>query len=448
MKRNAASSLDKIQAIVNQCDRCGACLSVCPVYADNHRETAVARGKLATVRAMIEGGITADSKIVTAFEFCLLCKACTENCPSKVKTDEVMIEARQYTAEKLGRRIKHQFIAVLLGNNVLIRLTAGTLKLSRKAGLNGLLRSVVPIEHTKNHFQEMAMGPAAFPSFPELTRPKMPHHARIAYFQGCAMKMFFPAASQATMKLLNKTAEVITSESVCCGMPQLVHGMANQAYTLAKKNIVSFANVDRIITDCASCGSSLKEYGHRLAADPQWAERAQEFSQKVMGLSEYLYEIDYQPNRKSALKVTYHDPCHLVRGQGIKKQPRELLKRVAEYVEMPQADKCCGGAGTFYLDFPETAQNILAEKVKNIKGTDVDVVVTECPACLMQLAKGKQQSGYFEVMHISQVLGMEFSSTLEGGLTSNMCLSGKQVFSCQTHTNQLIICQKIISNNG
>lgn len=404
VKKNAASSLDKIQATVNQCDRCGACLTVCPVYAVTHRETAVARGKLATVRAMIEGGLTADSKIATAFEFCLLCKACTENCPSKVRTDEAMIEARQYTAEKLGRRIKHQLIAGLLGNNVLIGLATGTLKLSRKAGLNGLLRSLVPMEHTKSHFQEMAMGPAALPSLPEMTRPNMPQHARIAYFQGCAMKMFFPAASQATMKLLNKTAEVITTESVCCGMPQLVHGMANQAYALAKKNIISFANVDRIITDCASCGSSLKEYGHRLATDPKWAEQAREFSKKVMGLSEYLYEVGYHPTRKSALKVTYHDPCHLVRGQGIKKQPRELLKQVSEYVEMPQADKCCGGAGTFYLDFPEAAQKILTEKVKTIISTGVDIVVTECPACLMQLAKGEQQSGHFEVLHISQVL--------------------------------------------
>lgn len=404
VKKNVASSLDKIQATVNQCDRCGACLTVCPVYAVTQRETAVARGKLATVRAMIEGGLTADSRIAAAFEFCLLCKACTENCPSKVKTDEVMIEARQYTAEKLGRRVKHQLIAGFLGNNALISLAAGTLKLSRKTGLHGLLRSMVPLEHTQNHFQEMASGPAAFPPLPEMIRPDMPHHGKIAYFQGCAMKMFFPEASQATVKLLNKTTEVITLESACCGMPHLAHGMADQAQALAKKNIKSFANMDRIITDCASCGSSLKEYGHRLATDSLWAERAQEFSQKVMGLSEYLYDVGYQLNRKSTLKVTYHDPCHFVRGQGIKKQPRELLKRAAEFVEMPQADKCCGGAGTFYLDFPEAAQKILTEKVKNIESTDATVVVTECPACLMQLAKGEQQSGYFKVMHISQVL--------------------------------------------
>ena len=404
VKKNERVSLDKIQATVNQCDRCGACLTVCPVYDVTHRETAVARGKLATARAMIEGGLTADSRIAAAFEFCLLCKACTENCPSKVKTDEAMIEARQYTAEKLGRRAKHQLIAGFLGNNAFISLAAGTLKLSRKTGLNRLLRSMVPLEHTKKHFQEISAGPAAFPPLPEMTRPEMPHHGKIAYFQGCAMKMFFPAASQATVKLLNKTAEVITPESACCGMPHLAHGMADQAQALAKKNIESFANVDRIITDCASCGSSLKEYGHRLAADPLWAERAQEFSQKVMGLSEYLYEVGYQPNRKNALKVTYHDPCHLVRGQGIKKEPRDLLQRATEYVEMPQADKCCGGAGTFYLDFPEAAHKILTEKVKNIESTDADVVVTECPACLMQLAKGEQQSGHFKVMHISQVL--------------------------------------------
>jgi len=409
MKKKAIISLAKIQTSVNLCDRCGACLTVCPLYNLTHKETAVARGKLATVRALIEGGLTADSKIAAAFEFCLLCKACTEICPSKIKTDEAMIEARQYTAETLGRRAMHRLIGGFMGNNALIKLTAGTLKLSRKTGLSGLLRGVVPLEHTKSHYQEMLMGPATMPSIISTTSLEMPYlemppHAKIAYFQGCAMKLFFPAASQATVNLLKKTGEVVVPESACCGMPHLAHGMADQAKSLAKKNIESFADADWIITDCASCGSSLKEYGHRLSSDPLWAERAQEFCQKVMGLSEYLYKVGYQPKRDASLKVTYHDPCHLVRGQGIKKQPRELLQRAGEYVEMPQADTCCGGAGTFYLDFPEAAQKILNEKVNNIERTDAEVVVTECPACLMQLAKGEQQSGRFRVMHISQVL--------------------------------------------
>ncbi|MBP1759802.1 MAG: protein of unknown function cysteine-rich region domain protein [Firmicutes bacterium] len=399
-----ASTLGKIQATVNQCDRCGSCLTVCPVYNVTHRETAVARGKIATVRAMIEGGLASDSRIAEAFEFCLLCKACIENCPSKVKTDEAMIEARQYIAETLGRRVKHRLITAFLGNSTLIGMAAKTLKISRKTGINGLLRSVVPLENTKCYFREMASGPASLVPHQERTRPKMPHPGKIAYFQGCAMKMFFPAASQATVKLLNTTADVITTESVCCGIPHLTHGRTDYALALAKKNIEALANVDQIITDCASCSSSLKEYGHRLAADPLWAERAGEFCQKVMGLSEYLYEVGYQPNRKNNLKITYHDPCHLVRGQGIKKQPRELLKQVAEYVEMPQSDQCCGGAGTFYLDFPETAKNILTQKIKNIESTDADIVVTECPVCLMQLAKGEHKNTHFKAMHISQVL--------------------------------------------
>ncbi len=436
VRKETIMSLAKIQTAVNQCDRCGSCLTVCPLYRLTQRETAAARGKLATVRALIEGGLTADAKIARAFEFCLLCKACTEICPSKIKTDAAMIEARQYTAETLGRRAKQRLIAGFMGSNALIKFTAGTLKLSRKTGLSGLLRGVVPLEHTKKHYQEMLTGPAALPSVisttrsempepktktsqpqrpeSELPEPKMYHpdtpymgmtpHARIAYFQGCAMKLFFPEASHATVNVLRKTAEVVVPESVCCGMPHLAHGMADQAKALAKKNIEAFTEADWIITDCASCGSSLKEYGQRLAAEPLWAERAQMFSQKVMGLSEYLYKIGYQPNYNASLKVTYHDPCHLVRGQGIKKQPRELLQRAAEYVEMPQADTCCGGAGTFYLDFPETAQQVLKEKVYNIESTHAEVVVTECPSCLMQLAKGEQQSGRFKVMHISQVL--------------------------------------------
>lgn len=417
MKSATGNSLEKIKALVNQCDRCGACVNVCPLYNLNNREVSVARGKIALARALVEGGPDVSSLehrtpnyehripgIAKAFEFCLLCKACTDNCPSKVKTDEVMIEARQYVAEKLGRRTKHKLIAGFLGSKVLIGLASRTLHVSRKTGLSKLLRVVVPQEHTQGHYQAMAAGTAVFPPLSSVQGQELSRVLKIAYFQGCAMKMFFPDAAQASINLLAKTAELAVPASVCCGTPHLAHGMAEQAKTLARKNIELFADADLIVTDCASCGSSLKEYGHLLADDPEWSKKADEFSKKVMGLSEYLNQAGYRPERKTSVKITYHDPCHLGRGQGIKKQPRELLQLAAEYVELPQADKCCGGAGTFYLDFPDEAQQILAQKVKNIEKTGAEIVVTECPACMMQLAKGEQQSAKFKVMHISQVL--------------------------------------------
>lgn len=406
MKNATGNSLETIKALVNQCDRCGACVSVCPLYDLNNRESSVARGKIALARALVEGGLATNTEIAKTFEFCLLCKACTHNCPSKVKTDEVMIEARQYAAEKLGRRVKHKLISGFLGSNVLIGLVSLILHVSRKTGLSKLLRAIVPQEHTRGHFQEMAAGPAVFPPLSSAQRPgqELLRTRKIAYYQGCAMKLFFPDAAQASINLLSKTAEVVIPSSVCCGTPHLAHGLAEQAKVLAQKNIELFAEADVIVTDCASCGSSLKEYGHRLAEDLEWSGKAKQFSEKVMGLSEYFSKVGYQPEQKITTKITYHDPCHLVRGQGIKKQPRELLQLAAEYVELPQADKCCGGAGTFYLDFPNEAQQILAEKVGNIAKTGAEIVVTECPACMMQLAKGGQQSSKFKVMHISQVL--------------------------------------------
>ncbi|HUW65380.1 MAG TPA: (Fe-S)-binding protein [Spirochaetia bacterium] len=404
MKKDAADFLAKADALVNRCDRCGACLSVCPLYALSQREIASARGKISAVRGLLEGGLTTGSSIAKAFEFCLLCRACTEKCPSKIETDEVMVAARQYTAGKLGRKARHRLVAGLLGSNVLLSLVTGVLDLSRRAAMGRLSGTAGPLEPAGSHYREMLAGPASFPPLPAGPGAKMPQGGKIAYFRGCAMKIFFPAAAGATVNLLKKIAGVVVPAAVCCGSPHLAHGMLGQAMALARTNIERFGGAGLIVTDCASCGHSLKEYGHRLADDPRWADKAQEFSQKVMGLSEYLYHAGYRPGGRLPFKVTYHDPCHLGRGQGIKREPRELLRLAGNYVELPSADRCCGGAGTFHLDFPEEARRILNDKVADIAQTGAEVIVTECPACMMQLAKGEQQSGRFVVKYISQVL--------------------------------------------
>lgn len=404
MNKDAADFLTKAGALVNRCDRCGACLSVCPLYALSQREIASARGKISAVRGLLEGCLTDGPDIAKAFEFCLLCGACADKCPSKIETDEVMVAARQYMAAKLGRKVRHRLVAGLLGSNVLLSLVTGVLGLRQKAGMGRLYGTTGSPDPVWRHYREILAGPAAFSPLPARLGAQIPQGGRIAYFRGCAMKMFFPAAAKATIDLLKKTAEVALPAGVCCGSPHLAHGMLDQAMALARTNIERFAGVDLIVTDCASCGHSLKEYGHHLAGDPSWADKAREFSHKVMGLSEYLYQVGYRPQGSLPFKVTYHDPCHLGRGQGIKKEPRELLRLAADYVELPFADRCCGGAGTFYLDFPEEARRIQRDKMADIAQTGAEVVVTECPACMMQLAKGEQRSGRFVVLHISQVL--------------------------------------------
>jgi glycolate oxidase iron-sulfur subunit len=174
---------------------------------------------------------------------------------------------------------------------------------------------------------------------------------------------------------------------------------------LAKENIALFEEAEVVVTDCASCGGALKHLASHFQDDPLWQERAAAFSAKVLDLTEYLVRVGYRSPVKRDRTYTFHDPCHLVRGQGIKAQPRRLLEAAGAFVDMRESDTCCGGAGTFHMDHPEAAAAILARKRENIEATGADVVVTACPGCLIQLTRAAEASGgRFKAMHISQVI--------------------------------------------
>jgi glycolate oxidase iron-sulfur subunit len=162
------------------------------------------------------------------------------------------------------------------------------------------------------------------------------------------MEMMFPEAAAQTRSILATVGNLIPAvRNVCCGLPHLAHGLREDFLALARKNIGLFEQADIVVTDCASCGSTLKHLGSFFADDPVWRDRAAAFSAKVMDLTEYLAKVGYEPRRRTGAVFTYHDPCHLVRGQGIARQPRDLLKAAGSFIEMREADVCCGGAGSF-----------------------------------------------------------------------------------------------------
>jgi glycolate oxidase iron-sulfur subunit len=187
---------------------------------------------------------------------------------------------------------------------------------------------------------------------------------------------------------------VITPKEIeCCGMPARGFGRLDLVQTHARHNIAVYERleVDAIVTDCATCGSSLKEYGALLAGDPGWAPRAEAFCRKVRDISEFLAEIPLaQPKNKVRARVTYHDPCHLRRGQKIWKQPRMLLSRIdgVDLVELPEADWCCGSAGSQLITHYGTSSKVMNRKVENLCATGAQVVASGCPGCQMQLNSG------------------------------------------------------------
>ncbi|MDR3670749.1 MAG: (Fe-S)-binding protein [Holophaga sp.] len=402
VKRNL---LKEAKDLVAGCDRCGTCLTVCPLFKVQDLERVSARGKNAIARGLAEGGLELRPEVRTAVEFCLLCRACADACPNNVPTDEAMIRVRQFLTDAAGGpTARYVLLGGVLRSRRMVRLGSLSLGLLRRLGLARLVpASLVAREFRRDAFLAAFAGPAALGG--QAPASAAPLGRRVAYFQGCGMRLMFPDAARSTMALLCGIAPTAAPDNVCCGLPHLAHGMGDAFLQLAKENIALYEDADLVVTDCASCGSALKHLAAHFETDPEWRDRAVAFSAKVMDLTEYLVRAGYRAPVKRDLTFTFHDPCHLARGQGIRAQPRQLLAGAGTLVELNESDSCCGGAGTFHMDHPETAALILERKRKNIEQTGAQVVVTACPGCLVQLTRAAQASGgKFKAMHISQVI--------------------------------------------
>jgi glycolate oxidase iron-sulfur subunit len=244
----------------------------------------------------------------------------------------------------------------------------------------------------------------------------------IGFFLGCVMSLIFSDASRATIKLLTSLGyRVITPRNqVCCGAPNMLGGDLAGLQEAVRTNVAVFAgyDVDFIVTDCGGCGAELKKYGHHSEG-----EEAGEFSAKVRDISEVLalhadeLALLLQP---LPLKVTYHDPCHIAHCQGIRKEPRELLKLVPglEYRELEMADACCGSAGTYNIAKPEMADRILQRKLASIAASGAEVLITSNPGCLLQLKKGlAEELPGVKIMHLTEILSQSLKAPAAAAAT-------------------------------
>lgn len=422
---------DKLMPKIARCNRCGFCQEVCPTYQVTGEEFSVARGRIYLTRLALQGeiGIEAEPELTRYLNSCLLCKACVFACPSGVTTDEIVSGMRAQYGQKHKLSLpKHLVYHHLFPNNRNLRRVTRILRFYQKSGLRwvvkgtrilsllgrlgkveGLLPSVPAQTAREQLRQEGASGRL---TAEEATR-------QVAYFLGCAVDNFYPEVGMATMRVLGiNGCEVSVPENVCCGAPHQSLGDLAEARRLARLNIDAFAGLDveAIVTDCATCGSILREYGTLLAGDPEYATRAAEFSKKVEDVSEYLVNIGFkrQPGRELGevrQTVSYHDPCHLSRGQKVREAPRAILKSIPglEFREMEEADWCCGGAGSFNVTHYELSMKILDRKMGNFHKTGAQFLATSCPACTMQLSLGIRRKGLSaRVVHPVQLLDQAY----------------------------------------
>jgi glycolate oxidase iron-sulfur subunit len=411
------------QEDVNYCIRCGLCLSVCPTYKDSLRETESPRGRVMLVAKAIQGELDLTKNFTDHMYRCLDCLACNDICPVGIKPADLCLEARYaiHQATPTPPLKPILFRGIFPRTGVLEAITK-PVALYERSGVRKVVNAIGATKVLPSQLRDMErMLPDKLPlrgtrhQLPDVVLARGERRAHVAYFLGCVQGVMMAEGCKATVEVLaeNGCDVVIPTNVKCCGMPMVGYGFKDEARDVARHNIdlLLGLNVDVIVTDCATCGSSLKEYPHWLAKDPEYAERAEAFAAKVRDISEFLVEIGIRPPKgKVNARVTYHDPCHLCRAQGIREQPREMLRAAGvELVEMEGSDTCCGSAGTQLITHYHTSVGVLESKMDGVSETEAEIVASGCPGCQMQLSLGVKRRGLkAEVVHPSQVLARAY----------------------------------------
>jgi glycolate oxidase iron-sulfur subunit len=306
----------------------------------------------------------------------------------------------------------------------LFRLQAALLRFYQRSGLQALVRrlgvlkllGLAEVEAYLPPIDDHFLVPRG-----QVWEPVGQARRQVALFVGCVMSTAFAETDRATVRVLaaNGCRVEATPDQGCCGALHAHSGDREMARELARRNVAAFerSNAEAIIVNAAGCGAMLKEYGHLLQDDPVWKDRAQAFARRVRDLTEWLAEIGpVPPARRLELTVTYQDPCHLAHAQRIRKQPRDLLRRVPglKLVEMNESDLCCGSAGIYNLTHPELAGQLQARKLENAAATGAPVIVTANPGCLIQLQAGAAKRGLgVQVRHIADLLDEAYGGPSE-----------------------------------
>jgi glycolate oxidase iron-sulfur subunit len=409
------------------CIRCGLCLAVCPTYREHLSETQSPRGRIELARKGLEGQLELSSNLIEQMYACYDCLACNDICPVGIHPADLAMDMRSYQEQRQPKAWKNILFGEIFPKPRRMEIATWPLRLYERTGLRRLVYALGLRKLLPRRIRDMEAMLPRLPQrplrrvLPEITPANGESKYRIGFFLGCLQSLMFAEESAAGVRVLARNGCTVFTpkEAVCCGMPALGFGRVEEVRQQAQHNIDLFekADVEFIITDCATCGTTLKEYGKLLADDPAWAERAKTFSTKVRDISEFLVTIPLEkPKGRIEARVTYHDPCHLRRGQAVWKQPRELLKMIAglEFVELPEADWCCGLAGTQLITHYETSLKTLKRKTDALASTQAEYVASGCPACQMQLNVGVQRAGLeVQVTHPIALLDQAYRNEKE-----------------------------------
>ncbi len=378
------------------------------------------RGRIYQMLQVDEGRLALADSFVTHIDRCLGCLNCQTACPSGVQYGHLLENTRaqieqNYQRSWLQRKLRQHFYAKVLPSFAKLSGTAKLIRFYQRSGLRSLARST-GILNALGLTELDALSPTiesdfSFRDLGKVFPAEGTRRGRVAMLIGCIGSVAFAELNRATIRVLTKNGiEVsIPKAQSCCGALHAHGGYLDLARAQARKNIDAMLSpeFDAIVTNAAGCGATMKDYAVLLEHDSKYADRAREFVAKVRDITEYLAEVGLlEPKRTLNQRVTYSDPCHLAHAQGVRKQPRQLLKQIgAELVEMPRPDTCCGSAGVYNVVQNEISMQILDEKMEFVQMVEPQIIATANVGCMLQLAAGAKRKGVkAEVVHVVELL--------------------------------------------
>ncbi len=391
------------------CGKCGLCLNVCPVYKQVKEEQTSPRAKMQLIKAHKEKSLHSSPYLKEIVSKCLMCGACTANCPSGIDHYSTFMKMREKMAKDHGEPLTMRSLIYLLSKENRLKLGSGLARTGQKLLPDKITQSFkvgsIPIN------QMPKLNPTPFrKACNEIIEPGISPKGTIAYFTGCATNYLFDDTGFATVSVLKQMGYriIIPKDQTCCAIPLLFHGAAKQAHNNIKTNISALIDldVDAILVDCSTCGEALTHiYPSLFEDDARMAKEAQKIARKTTDVLTFIdnhfdeLKLDTTCNEKSV--ATYHAPCHSKNRLGIHLTAQRLIQKLpcVTYKKSPDMEECCGGGGTFFYEYPKISQKIMGKKIRHVKDVGASLWLTDCPVCRLNLAGNLRAGDNLAVKH-------------------------------------------------
>jgi len=416
------------EKILRSCVHCGFCTATCPTYVTLGNELDSPRGRIYLIKDMLEHDRPADEKTVTHIDRCLSCLACMTTCPSGVHYMHLVDHARAHIQKTYRRpffdRLTRSILALTLPTPATFKASLYLAKLGKPFA--GLLKRIPPL---KPFGAMLDLAPGKIPAASQAAKPGThapvsERKARVAILTGCAQPVLKPGINEATIRLLNRLGvEVVVPKGEgCCGA--LVHHMGREedALVAARRNVdawfrqIDNGGLDAIIITASGCGTTIKDYGHMLRLDPDYAQKAERVSALAKDITEFLADRELPPSDLGVVyRVVYHSACSMQHGQKITEAPKQLLMAAGFDVHTPaESHLCCGSAGTYNILQSEISAKLKDRKVRNIEAVNPDIIATGNIGCITQIASGTN----IPIIHTVELLDWAYGGPKPEGLPS------------------------------